>query len=478
MFAHEPPVPSIGLDDSFFQLGGDSIAAIKLVGEARTAGINLTVADLFRCPTLAAFSDVDRDDLEDVFTDNTPFSLLDPSVDIAQVCEEAARSTNIDAHLIENIYPCSPLQEGLISLTTKRAGEYVMRKVLGLRADQMGRGREPRRVYGSRHVNLDGSRRHAFTSLPRLMDAIGTSIASVSWVADPRDHNKLAPLGSVGELLVEGPILARGYPNDLKKTAAVFINNPAWLLEGWAGHSGRQGGLYKTGDLVRYNANGDVVCLGPAAVDRGRADDATAIIGARVLSVEVESLELDDSFFRLGGDSIAAIKLLSSANPCSPLQEGLMSLTAKRAGDYSMQDVLELQAGVDKDAFCAAWEQAIVAGRYTSSGDVVPTIATVPVRVRVQSDQTIFAFLQDLQQQATDMIAYEQMGLQRIAKMGARPNAPAIFAWDGELTYGELDALSTKLAGHLTQLGVKPEDVVPLCFEKSMWTLVAHASRP
>ncbi|KAE8853288.1 hypothetical protein HRS9122_00280 [Pyrenophora teres f. teres] len=115
--------------------GGDSIAAIKLVGEARTAGINLTVADLFRCPTLAAFSDVDRDDLEDVFTDNTPFSLLDPSVDIAQVCEEAARSTNIDAHLIENIYPCSPLQEGLISLTTKRAGEYVMRKVLGLRAD-------------------------------------------------------------------------------------------------------------------------------------------------------------------------------------------------------------------------------------------------------------------------------------------------------------------------------------------------------
>ncbi|KAE8853289.1 hypothetical protein HRS9122_00281 [Pyrenophora teres f. teres] len=168
-----------------------------------------------------------------------------------------------------------------------------------------------------------------------------------------------------------------------------------------------------------------------------------------------------------------------------------------------MQDVLELQADVDKDAFCAAWEQAIVAGRYTSSGDVVPTIATVPVRVRVQSDQTIFAFLQDLQQQATDMIAYEQMGLQRIAKMGsedrqqlwawnqdvppaieqcvhdlfakqarARPNAPAIFAWDGELTYGELDALSTKLAGHLTQLGVKPEDVVPLCFEKSMWTLL------
>ncbi|KAI0569838.1 HC-toxin synthetase [Pyrenophora tritici-repentis] len=54
-----------------------------------------------------------------------------------------------------------------------------------------------------------------------------------------------------------------------------------------------------------------------------------------------------------------------------------------------------------------------------------------------------------------------------------RPDAPAVCAWDGELTYGELDALSTKLAGHLVQLGVKLESLVPLCFEKSMWTVVA-----
>ncbi|KAK1916440.1 hypothetical protein P3342_004259 [Pyrenophora teres f. teres] len=43
---------SIGLDDSFFRLGGDSIAAMKLVGEARRAGMHLTVADLFRNPRL------------------------------------------------------------------------------------------------------------------------------------------------------------------------------------------------------------------------------------------------------------------------------------------------------------------------------------------------------------------------------------------------------------------------------------------
>ena len=54
-----------------------------------------------------------------------------------------------------------------------------------------------------------------------------------------------------------------------------------------------------------------------------------------------------------------------------------------------------------------------------------------------------------------------------------RPDAPAICAWDGELTYGELESLSNRLAHHLVELGVVPEMVVPLYFEKSMWTTVA-----
>lgn len=55
----------------------------------------------------------------------------------------------------------------------------------------------------------------------------------------------------------------------------------------------------------------------------------------------------------------------------------------------------------------------------------------------------------------------------------ARPSAPAVCAWDGNLTYHELDHLATVLAGQLVDLGVKPNMLVPLCFEKSMWTTVA-----
>jgi aryl carrier-like protein len=47
------PEPStIGLDDSFFKLGGNSITAMKLVGEARRVGLKLEVADIFRASRL------------------------------------------------------------------------------------------------------------------------------------------------------------------------------------------------------------------------------------------------------------------------------------------------------------------------------------------------------------------------------------------------------------------------------------------
>ncbi|KAI0552682.1 hypothetical protein F4679DRAFT_591564 [Xylaria curta] len=58
----------------------------------------------------------------------------------------------------------------------------------------------------------------------------------------------------------------------------------------------------------------------------------------------------------------------------------------------------------------------------------------------------------------------------------ARPNAPAVCAWDGEMTYRDLEDISTNVACRLIEAGVGPEKVVPLCFEKSKWTVVAMLS--
>ncbi|TDZ35564.1 Nonribosomal peptide synthetase dtxS1 [Colletotrichum spinosum] len=57
--------------------------------------------------------------------------------------------------------------------------------------------------------------------------------------------------------------------------------------------------------------------------------------------------------------------------------------------------------------------------------------------------------------------------------VAAQPDAPAVCAWDGDLSYRELDELASRLAVRLQSLGTGPGDIVPLCFEKSQWTVVA-----
>ncbi|EHA28225.1 hypothetical protein ASPNIDRAFT_212679, partial [Aspergillus niger ATCC 1015] len=54
-----------------------------------------------------------------------------------------------------------------------------------------------------------------------------------------------------------------------------------------------------------------------------------------------------------------------------------------------------------------------------------------------------------------------------------QPQAPAIDSWDAQMTYAELDSLSNHLATVLVELGIKAEVIVPLCFEKSAWYVVA-----
>ena len=46
------PIDTIGADDNFFDLNGDSISTIRLVATARGEGYNLRVSDIFANPTL------------------------------------------------------------------------------------------------------------------------------------------------------------------------------------------------------------------------------------------------------------------------------------------------------------------------------------------------------------------------------------------------------------------------------------------
>ena len=103
---------------------------------------------------------------------------------------------------------------------------------------------------------------------------IGFPISSHAWVVNPNDRHTLVPIGCVGELVIEGHIVGRGYLNDAQKTSEAFINNV-----NWAGDREFRG--YLTGDLVIQNPDGSYNIV-------GRKDSQVKYHGQRIELLEIE----------------------------------------------------------------------------------------------------------------------------------------------------------------------------------------------
>ncbi|CAA9965191.1 Peptide synthetase [Pyrenophora teres f. maculata] len=114
---------------------------------------------------------------------------------------------------------------------------------------------------------------------------IGFAVGCRLWIVDPVNENLLAPIGAVGELLIDGPILANGYLRDDAATSSAFVSNLDWqkdeLFRGLVDRCNTVRKFYKTGDLVRYNSDGSLNFL-------GRRDAQIKIRGYRIERQEVE----------------------------------------------------------------------------------------------------------------------------------------------------------------------------------------------
>src|SRR5207302_651094 len=58
VFAEVLGLSSVGIDDGFFSVGGDSIASIRLVSRARAAGLQISVRDVFAHQSVAELAGV------------------------------------------------------------------------------------------------------------------------------------------------------------------------------------------------------------------------------------------------------------------------------------------------------------------------------------------------------------------------------------------------------------------------------------
>jgi amino acid adenylation domain-containing protein len=586
---------SIGPYDNFFHMGGDSINAIRLVAGARDAGLLISAHHILTHPRLSDMA-LGMSSFEPQRSlDIKPFALLAES-GIARCIHEVAQSCKVSEDLIEDIYPCTALQEGLMALSLTNDGSYVAHEVFELPPaldvaqfqDSWGKVAQHHPILRTRIIQLS-----QFGALQAVLKE------AVLWQVS---NNLLSYLESLKKRTIEygHQLVNYAIVNDSATRQRYFV----WTIhhaiyDGWSLPQ-----ILQDVEQVFYNA----------------APNPTTGFNNFIKYLKDVDQAASKEFW-----STQLTGILGPSFPNLPGNSYRPSATASL--NYSFDLPRHPESEITQSTMIyAAW--ALIVSRYSDMDDVVfgitlsgrtapvqgiecmtgPTIATVPFRVRFDPKQEIRILLQDIQKLSYDMIPYEQIGLQNIRRLHSdaeaactfqslivvqppadssvqqntlglsqlnedstklktyalslelvpssnglqiltqfdpevvmptemqrilqqfehvlqqlyskidsanqniedleiispadlatlkewnqdipetmktcvhqlieerisiQPKSPAISSWDGDLTYLELNYYSNRLAHYLVSLGIGPETMVPVCFEKSKWTIVA-----
>jgi amino acid adenylation domain-containing protein/non-ribosomal peptide synthase protein (TIGR01720 family) len=123
-------VERVGIHDNFFELGGDSILSLQVIARAREAGMKLTPKQLFQYQTIA--------ELAQMVGALQPAEETGPlEFELVRLDERQLEHLTRAGGQIEDIYPLSPMQQGMLfhSLYEPHAGVYVTQLVCELKGE-------------------------------------------------------------------------------------------------------------------------------------------------------------------------------------------------------------------------------------------------------------------------------------------------------------------------------------------------------
>lgn len=152
------------------------------------------------------------------------------------------------------------------------------------------------------------------------------------WIVDPDDSDRLAPVGAVGELLIEGPALLTGYLNDTARNEVAFVKTPRWRESMDIGPPVYR--IYRSGDLVRYAGQGEIRYV-------TRKDGVVKLRGQFVDLGEIESvlrasLNLEDSIKAGHFETEAAVLLVKDVP--APGDQALVTFLCPKDAKMLSQD--------------------------------------------------------------------------------------------------------------------------------------------
>jgi aryl carrier-like protein len=434
------PAESIGADDRFGTHGGDSVGAMRLVAAARKIGVMLTVANIFQMPKLSDMAAVaiepgqstaeNNGTSSPVFEPVTPFSLLKDTANMSlpALKEHVASICRINPSAVEDIYPCTPLQSGLVAASQRQPGAYVAVNCYDLPA-----GTDVARFKQAWQDTADSEA--ILRTRILFVDGIGflqvVVQGNITWATAP-SVDKLP--GTQRQLPShDGGVLATYSIIGEKTSKPQFV---------WTAHHAIYDGFSLETLLSRVE-------------QRYRKPDLKAVSTPHYSRFVEYLTNVDVS----ASDAFWTEKLAHSESapqhfPQLPQPGYRVQATshARRPISFTKPKTVDLTTS---SYLRTAW--ALVLSTYSCSDDVVfgevlngrgvsvtgieelvgPTLTTVPRRIRIDGSTAVQQVLADVQTQLNDVVPHQFAGLQRIK--GLSPAAAAVCEFQNLLVVDTAD---------------------------------------
>jgi hypothetical protein len=396
------PTAAVCLEDHWFRCGGDSVLAMRLVQLARGRDLPIAVNDVFQHPFLEDLAAVvfENGESHEILSQPLfPFALL-PDVAVSDLLQEMYEQYGIEPISVQDVYPCTPFQEGLMALSMRHPNAYVAHFVFQVPSSvNLSRFRSAWEVVTEANAIL--RTRFVDTSLGTMQAVFGERLQWTEQTAS-----------SLETYLDKDKKVSVGYGQPLNRYAIVHDGLQTYFV--WTSHHALYDGHSVSSILESVDA-----------IYHGETPPSQISYNVFIQHLSKGSREESQNYWRsqLAGSQPSSFFLLPSAEKphpsCQTRQR--LPLCKRKGADITTATLLR-----------AAW--ALLVGSYSNTTDVIfgstvsgrtcslpgidlisgPTVATIPVRVQFDLENNIADYLLSIQQQASDMVPYEHDGLQNI----------------------------------------------------------------
>ncbi|KAK8856838.1 nonribosomal peptide synthase [Apiospora arundinis] len=405
----------LDVGDSFFKVGGDSLSAMRLVSMAGSHNLKLSVEQVFKSATLGEMAQVvvmgddsaSKDQEGTTTAVAAPFAMVGGAAPTGAI-GSAAEYFGVEADEVEDIYPCTPLQEGLLALSQDGRGTYVAQMVHKLSSDI-----DQARFKEAWSIVLDDWPILRTKFFPwakedgtiRMMQAVLRS--KPRW-KKARSLEEYLKLDARDRMQTGDDMLRMALFKDKKTNEDHFVMTihhavfDGWMLALLLTSFRRAYAGMSRPELTPFNVF--IQCLEGRGREKSREFWQRYVDGLPRLSWP----ELPAPDFRPRSNAVQTrtaplpeTRVAQSFTPTTWLRTAFAIIL----GAYSCTDDVVFASTVYGRA------SHLLASADTVAG---PTLATIPIRVRIPRETRVEDVLAMVQAESAEMLAYEQEGLQTI----------------------------------------------------------------